>query len=179
MQLVDAKKYKKEIKQLYVTAFPKEERAPILVLYHKTKDKRNHFYAVEEKDEFAGLVYTIQDVGMVYVFFLAIAEGKRGQGYGTKVLSTLKEMYPDNTITLMIEDTADTSADNYAQRVQRLGFYKKNGFLQLNIRINEAGVGYELLGTNENVTQADFLKLMRNYVGGILFKWLYKKTKLE
>lgn len=179
MKLVEAKKYKKEIKQLYVSAFPKEERAPIFVLYCKTKDKRNHFYAVEENDKFAGLVYTIQDVGMVYVFFLAIAEEKRGQGYGTKVLATLKEMYPDRTITLMIEDTADTSADNYAQRVQRLRFYKKNGFQQLHIRINEAGVGYELLGTKENVTQADFLELMKNYVGGILFKWLYKKTEIE
>ena len=137
MQLVDAKKYKKEIKHLYVTAFPKEERAPIFVLYHKTKDKRNHFYAVEDNDECVGLVYTIQDVGMVYVFFLAIVEEKRGQGYGTKVLSTLKEMYPDSVITLMIEDTADIDADNYTQRIQRLGFYKNNGFKQLHIHIEE------------------------------------------
>jgi len=179
MQLVDAKKYKNQVKHLYVTAFPKEERAPLFVLYSKTNDERNHFYAIEDNEEFIGLVYTIQDEGMVYVFFLAIAEEKRGCGYGSKVLSLLKEMYPDSVITLMIEDTEDKDADNYTQRIQRLGFYKKNGFKQLHIHINEVGVEYELLGTEEGITQADFLSLMRNYVGGFLHKFIYRKTKFE
>lgn len=176
MQLVSAKEYKKQIKHLYETAFPKEERAPLFTLYYKTKDERNHFYAIVDNEEFVGLAYTIQDVGMVYVFFLAIVEEKRGQGYGTKTLSLLKEMYPDSVITLMIEDTEDKDADNYTQRIQRLGFYKKNGFKQLHIHINEVGVEYELLGTETGITQADFLSLMRNYVGGFLYRFIYRRT---
>ena len=179
LRFENAKKYKKQIKHLYETAFPKEERAPLFVLYYKTKDAKNNFYAVVDDDEFVGLSYTIQDKGMVYVFFLAIVEEKRGQGYGSEVLSTLKDMYPDQVITLMIEDTEDTAADNYAQRINRLGFYKKNGFKQLHIHINEVGVEYELLGTETGITQAQFLSLMRNYIGGFLYKFIYRKTKLE
>ena len=179
IQLENAKNYKKQIKHLYETAFPKEERAPLFTLYQKAKKEKNHFYAIVEDGEFTGLMYTIQDMNMVYVFFFAIVEEKRGQGYGSKALSILKEMYPDYTITLMIEDTEDKTVDNYAQRIQRLKFYERNGFMQLHIHINEAGVDYELLGTQKGVTQAEFLKLMKNYVGGLLYKLLYRKTKLE
>lgn len=177
--LENAKEYKKQIKHLYETAFPKEERAPLFLLFHKTKDERNHFHAIMDEEEFIGLVYTIQDVGMLYVFFFAIVEEKRGQGYGSKVLSLLKELYPDCAVTLEIEDTDDKAADNYMQRVQRLKFYERNGFVQLHTRVNEVGVVYELLGTEKGITQADFLTLMKNYLGGILFKFIYRKTKFE
>ena len=175
----DAKNYKKEIKHLYRTAFPKEERAPLFILYSKTKSGNNHFYAIVEDDAFTGLLYTIEDVGIVYVFFFAIEEDKRGQGYGSKVLSLVKDMYPGRTITLAIEDTADAKADNYDQRIQRLKFYERNGFTQLHFRVNEVGVVYELLGTEKGVTQADFLKLMKNYVGELLYRFIYRKTKIE
>ena len=179
IRLENAKKYKKQIKNLYVTAFPKEERAPLFVLYHKAKKVENNFYAIVEDDEFAGLVYTIQDAGILYVFFFAIVEEKRGQGYGSKVLSMIKEKYPNHIVTLMIEDTADKKADNYEQRIQRLKFYQRNGFMQLHVGVNEMGVEYELLGTQEGVTQVDFLDLMRKYVGDILFKFIYRKMKLK
>ena len=179
LRLVDAKNYKKQIKHLYETAFPKEERAPLFILYGKTKKERNHFYAIVEDEEFIGLLYTIEDVGIVYVFFFAIVEEKRGQGYGSKVLSLVKEMYAERTVTLAIEDTEDKAAENYEQRIQRLKFYERNGFKQLHFRVNEVGVVYELLGTQKGVTQANFLLLMKNYVGKLLFRFIYRKTKME
>lgn len=175
----DAKKYAKEVKQLYITAFPKEERAPLFTLYHKTKKEQNHFHAIVDKDEFVGLLYTIEDVGIVYVFFFAIQEEKRGQGYGSKVLTMVKDMYPGRTVTLMIEDTEKKDADNYEQRIRRLKFYERNGFTQLHVHVNEVGVEYELLGTQAGVTQADFLQLMKNYVGGLLYRFIYRKTKFD
>lgn len=179
MQLADARKYKKQIKYLYRFAFPKNERAPLFFLFQKAKQERNFFYAVVDKGEFVGLVYTIQNERMVYVFFLAIIEEKQGNGYGTKTLSLIKEMYPDCVIILAIEDTADRNADNYAQRMKRLGFYERNGFRQLQVRVNEAGVVYELLGTESGITQADFLSLMKNYLGTILFKFIYRAMEFE
>ena len=179
IRLEDAKKYRKQIKKLYRAAFPKEERAPLFTLYYKTKKENYNFYAIVEEEEFAGLIYTMEDGGIVYVFFFAIVDEKRGQGYGSKVLSMIKDMYPDRTVTLMIEDMRETEADNYEQRVRRLNFYERNGFTQLHIHIIEAGVRYELLGTQTGVTQADFLRLMRNYLGGLLYRFIYKEMKIE
>lgn len=179
MKLVDARKHRKEVKHLYTTAFPKEERAPFSLLMHRVNNGRDSFYAVEDKDEFVGLVYTIRKEKLLYVFFLAVAQEKRGMGYGTRILRCIKRLNPGCVISLMIEDTEDTSADNYEERINRLGFYKANGFKQLHIRVNEAGVAYELLGTEDSVTQADFLALMKDYVGPFLYKILYRKTLIE
>ncbi len=178
MEFANAKNYKKEIKRLYRTAFPADERAPLLVLYSKIKDERNSFYAVVNSGEFIGLVYTIKSDKVVYIFFLAVDEDKRGNGYGTKVLKMIKEKYSDRTVALMIEDTTIADAANYEERINRLGFYKKNGFKQLGIKINEAGVEYELLGTEDDVTLDDFLGIMRGFLGGVLFKYIYRKMKL-
>lgn len=179
MQLADAKNYKKQIKRLYNAAFPKCEQTPFAFLFHKTKDARNTFYAVLDNDEFVGLTYIIQGERIVYVFYLAIEEKHRGKGYGSAVLSLVKVKHPDKVITLAIEDTAEVDAPNYAERISRLDFYKRNGFQQLGIRTNEVGVLYELLGTKTGITQADFLDLMKNYMGKFVFRFVYRKTKFE
>ncbi len=178
MQFTDARKYRKQIKSLYKSAFPANERAPLFLLFKRCGNGRNFFYAVLEKDEFIGLLYTITHEKMVYVFFLAVTEEKRGKGYGSEMLEKIKKLHGGKTVTLMIEDTEDTSADNLYERKKRLKFYERNGFLRLPIKINEAGVGYELMGTDTTVTQADFLALMKDYLGSFLFKILYRKNKL-
>ena len=79
----------------------------------------------------------------------------------------------------MIEDTNIVDSFNYKERIKRLHFYVKNGFKQLNVKVNEAGVDYELLSTGSSVTQKEFLSLMRSYVNWLLYKILYRKTKIE
>ncbi len=176
MEFVNARLYKKQVKRLYRSAFPRNERAPFWLLMKRCDTGRDTFYALIDDNEFIGLVYTIKTEKMVYVFFLAIEEDARGKGYGTEVLKKLSEMYPDRAIALMIEDPEEKSAENLKERVERLRFYEKNGFQRLSIKINEAGVGYELLATDATVTQKDFLAMMKDYVGALLFKILYRKT---
>lgn len=179
MQFTDARKYKKQIKKLYKSAFPFYERAPFSLLMKRTDNGRDSFYAIVEENSFIGLVYTITCEKMVYVFFLAVTEENRGKGYGSKMLEKIREMHGGKPVTLMIEDTEETSAKNMDERIRRLKFYERNGFKRLHIKINEAGVRYELLGTDNTVTQADFLALMKEYIGGFLFKIIYRKTMRE
>ena len=72
MQFSDARKYKKQIKRLYRTAFPANERAPLFLLFRRTDNGRDSFWAVVDEEKFVGLVYTISTAKMVYVFFLAV-----------------------------------------------------------------------------------------------------------
>lgn len=179
MQLVDAKKYKRDVTNLYKTAFPKNERAPIFFLFSKTRHKENKFYAALKDNEFVGLVYTIRKENLLYIFYLAVEKEKRGNGYGSEILKTIKNMYSDCVLLLEIEDTTLTDADNYFERINRLKFYQKNGYSQTYIYLNEAGVDFELLGTAGNVRQSEFLSLMKKYLGTMLFKIIYRKTKLK
>lgn len=179
MKFTDARKYKKEVNSLYKTAFPREERAPLPFLYQRMQKGQGAFYAVTDKDEFIGLVYIISIGKLAYVFYLAIRESKRGQGYGTKILGTLKKKYKDYTLILNIEDPGEPNAPNPEERRNRLHFYEENGFQDLHIRTVEAGVTYELLGTKKAVTQADYLQLMKSYMGSLLFEFVFKDTALQ
>ena len=179
MEFSDAKIFKKQVKKLYRSAFPANERPPFIMLMKKADNKNNFFYAVVDNGDFIGLVYTICTEKIVYVFFLAVIESMRGKGYGADIIDRIKKISPNKTVTLMIEDTNEVHAVNYEDRLKRLEFYKNNGFYQLGIRINEAGVDFELLGTDLNVTQSDFLSFMKKYWGSkLLFNYLYRKMNI-
>lgn len=179
MQFSDARKYKKQIKRLYRTAFPANERAPLFLLFRRTDNGRDSFRAVVDEEKFVGLVYTISTAKMVYVFFLAVEDEMRGKGYGTEILTQIKEMHSDKAVSLMIEDTEELDAENYEERLNRLKFYERNGFQKLSVKINEAGVSYDLLGTDASVTQADFLDMMKDWLGSFLFGIIYRKMKVK
>lgn len=179
MQFSDVRNYKRQIKNLYRSAFPANERAPLFILFKRTDNGRDSFRAVVDDDKFVGLVYTISTAKLVYVFFLAVEEEMRGKGYGSKILEQLKQKYSDKTVCLMIEDPEEKKAENIDERINRLKFYERNGFERLHIKINEAGVNYELLGTDTSVTQADFLNMMKDYLGSLLFRIIYRKMKVK
>ena len=179
MEFLEAKKFKKEIKKLYTEAFPWIERAPIRPLFRKSENENQWFYAVFDEGVFVGLIYGIREESLVYLFYLAVVTEKRKHGYGGKILKEVERMFPDCTITLAIEDTEKTDAQNYEQRITRLHFYEGNGYKKTGIKINEVGVEFELLGTNNNVTKMQFLKMMRKYFGPLRFWNIYRKNKVE
>ena len=177
VELVDARIYKKQIKHLYKTAFPIKERLPLPFLFHKTKNDASSFYAAVDNNEFVGFAYVIRYKNLVYINYLAIEENKRGNGYGTEILRKIKDIHPDCIITLLIEDTDVIHADNYDERIRRLDFYTRNGYEQLHVKVTEIGVKFELLGTEKKVTQSDYLKLMKNFLGRLFFKIIYITMK--
>ena len=180
MKLVEAIKYKKQVKEIYLSSFPKSERMPLCVLFHQSKKESDTFYAALENDEIIGFAYTIKYKKIVYIYYFAVAKDYRGKGYGKEILRLIKEENPDCVITLSIEDTADTTAENHEERLKRLKFYETNGYKPLNIKVREgSGVLFELLGTETTVTKEDFLEIRHAYLGPILLNLFYKSTKFE
>ena len=174
MEFVNYKKYRKQVKNLYKSAFPYDERFPMMFLYWKARGKGNNFSAVLDNGEFVGLSYTVESENFLYVYYLAVIEEARNKGYGSKILTKIKEDNPGRTITLAIEDTEVCDAPNYEMRLRRLEFYRRNGFERLNMRVNEAGVWLELLGTDNTVDYDEFIELMKKFLGRILFRIIYK-----
>ncbi len=121
------------ISSLYEDAFPDDEKAPFSSLLERAKNNNVDFIGYYN-DEFIGFTYLIHDDNLHYIFYFAILEKYRNQGYGTKILNLLKEQYKDETIFFEIE-TLDKNADNYNERKRRKDFYLRNGF-------KESGYGY-------------------------------------
>lgn len=172
LDFIDIKKNKK-VTKLYNEAFPKDERIPIWLLKILARKNKAKFYGIYDNEKFVGLVYNIFYKDIVFVFYLAIDKATRGQGYGTKVLDSIKEKYKNYRIILCIEPV-DENSDNYEQRVKRKKFYLKNGFKDSNYTIKERNIIYEMLYYNENVTSQEFQELMKNYFGKIVYSHFYK-----
>lgn len=122
------------ISSLYETAFPDDEKAPFSSLIERSKKETVDFIGYYDNDKFIGFTYLIHDFDLHYIFYFAIVNELRNQGYGTEILNILKEKYKDETIFFEIE-TIDENADNYHERKRRKDFYLRNGF-------KESGFGY-------------------------------------
>ena len=83
----------KQVKQLYMRAFPKYEREPWTWLLIKSKYQRADFMAFYDQEQFVGFAYVIHSHGMHYILYLAVNDQICSQGYGTRIF-TLKIHLP-------------------------------------------------------------------------------------
>lgn len=159
----------KDIKELYINAFPKEERAPFRMLASKAELDFVDWWGIYENDTCVGLFYVLYNDNLVYLFYFAIMENLRGKGYGTKSLELLKQHYQGKRIFLSIEEVVE-EADNYLERVKRKEFYERCGFKALDSKVKEGGVIYELLGIGGPVSNEEYTELIISWMGKLYAK---------
>ena len=139
---------KAALKKLYQTAFPQEERMPWWVLKVLSCRKDMGIFGFYEGNTLRGFTAMAAGERALLVLFFAVPEACRGQGWGSRVLSLLKQRYPGRQIVLNVE-LLDPAAKNYAQRLQRLRFYKRNGFFDTGYDVDEVGGTFRVLSTEE------------------------------
>lgn len=148
------------IKDFMKRVFPKEELFPMWLLMLLGKSKRCCFHSFYKDELFIGIVYTIEFQKILHIKYLAVHDTLHSNGYGSEILSIIKNRYGKKTITLFIE-TLDTSATNYTQRVKRSQFYKKHNFYSSGIKIGNKIPLYELLSTSPEFCAKDCKTLLR------------------
>lgn len=161
----------KRLKQLYNSAFPADEKAPFSLLMRKTKKDNVDFWAAYSGDEWVGLAYVLSYKKISYLFYLAVDDSVRGKGFGSGILSALKEKYQGQNLFLAIEEI-DEKAKNYSERVKRKKFYEKNGFHDLNCKLREASVIYDLLGVGGKIEPKDYADMFDEYLGKLFRKFV-------
>lgn len=162
------KEHIKKLKDLYLTAFPAEERAPWWLLKRRAAQGRAEMLAAMDGDEFAGMAYLVTLDDMAYLFYLAVEENRRGQGTGSQILTALKEQYHGKRLFLAREQL-DQSAGNYAQRESRHRFYLANGLTDWDRLIKEGPVTYDVMGIGNVVDPPEYKALIEGWAG-----WLAK-----
>ena len=123
---------------LYLRAFPEEERLPWALIH--LLSLRRGVDLVAWWDEPAdptqaastdpsALTWTVRRPGsrLLYLFYLAVDDAVRGRGLGTRLLAELQYRHPGCSIVLDIEPVI-AEADNAEQRRRRLAFYERAGF---------------------------------------------------
>ena len=153
-----------EIKELYESAFPENERAPFSVLVKKSRRENVDFKAYFDGETLVGMTYSVHQGNLTYLFYLAVPEALRGRGYGSEILQILKTMYPDHRIFLSMEEFRP-DAPNYDIRLRRRAFYERNGYPLIGMRVQEGPEIFELAGTSADIRPEEYRKLMYRYLG--------------
>ena len=148
------------IKRLYKSAFPKEERAPFWLLMRKGAD----FWALYDGEKWVGIAHVVKNEELAYVFYLAICEKDRGKGYGRQAVEALKAHYQGGRLFLALE-RLDPNAENYEQRVKRHAFYQHCGLSDLPYQLKEASVVYDIMGVGGKVEPEEYRALMEGFMG--------------
>lgn len=142
----------KQVKQLYMRAFPKYEREPWTWLLIKSKYQRADFMVFYDQEQFVGFAYVIHSHGMHYILYLAVNDQIRSQGYGTRIINELCRLYPEDSLALDVEQPNPQAANNQ-QRLRRLKFYRRNGFFPTPKLFKEEKVTFQVLATNKKINQ--------------------------
>ena len=150
-----------DIKQLYMDAFPFEERIPFYIMVSVGNDRGVEFLSIYDDDTWLGFIHTLVGEKLSYIFYFAIDGSLRQSGYGSKIIREYKKMHPK--LSLAIEPIEEDS-DNIKQRKKRLAFYKKNGFETLDTRVVEMGVEFELMGAKGmEIKESDYKSLVKKF----------------
>lgn len=155
-----------QIKQLYLTAFPEDERAPFGRLAARAAKPYVDWLAIFNGDACVGFFYNVlYKEDLVYIFYFAIEENLRGQGYGSAALAALKAYYAGKRLFLAMEEM-DTAAENYAQRLCRKQFYEFNGFVDIHTKLLEGTVIYDVMSQDGHpIYKEEYHNLMMPWLG--------------
>lgn len=171
LRKVESRSDRKEIKKIFLEAFPPEERPPYRILCRKARKETVGFDGVYDGDKLVGMTYVVKGYGIAYVFFLAIKHEERGSGYGSQALKLLKEKYKDSRLFLALEQQ-DETAKNYSQRKKRHEFYQRCGLVDMPYRIKEGTVVYDVMGTGGEVSPDEYKRLIEDYLGKIMSRFV-------
>ena len=91
------------LEQIAVEAFPPQEYvSPQDLLSYTESSDDCDFWGFYAGKDFIGYLHLIRYKNMVYVCFFAVGVSYRSCGYGSEILSRLKELYPAYQIVLDI-----------------------------------------------------------------------------
>lgn len=118
---VDAAALHDECWQCYESSFPACERRPLAAQMEALKEGRFHVDCYEDERGFVGLLSYWEFEGLIYAEHFAIAENRRGEGWGSRILKQwLAELA--HPVVLEIEPMVDELTH------ARLRFYEALGF---------------------------------------------------
>ncbi len=123
-----------DLRALYESAFPDEERIPWNDLLRLVREMPLEFAEYRDGEELLGLTIVYPRPRLSWFWYFAVPEEKRGRGIGQRILSAFLARYEGRSVVLDMEDPAQPGARNVAQRRRRRDFYLRNGF-------RETGVG--------------------------------------
>ena len=156
------------IKDLYTTAFPRQEQVALPFLIGQTKKESVKFDAFYDGDLFVGLAYTISYKDITYLWYLATCSDLRSKGYGSQIMQYLHEVHPDKRIVLNLDVQDESAADNDIRK-KRKDFYLRSGYSSTGYLCIFNGNKLDVMSINGHVAPDEFVSIFKKFFGIMYF----------
>lgn len=147
-----------QVAQLQATAFPPEECWTMDEILDLAQSPSIEYKTFWNGDQLCAIMFYDAGDTMVYLFYLAVSPELRSQGLGARLLRWMREVHPSHSIVLNIESPY-IGAENEDQRLRRLGFYERNGFRRVPVRLKDDTGLYDIL-TSGGFDGSEYLTLI-------------------
>lgn len=165
----------KQVREIYLEAFPKVERKPLSWIRRSCKSGKMEIYVAKDAGQIAGFAISIPYRDMVMVDYLAVSSKVRSRGTGSQILQGICQLYQPKRVYLLIEDPT-VAAENAEQRKRRKAFYLKNGFHSTGIfSTGSSGQMEILIYKDAKMTGRDYMD-MQHYALG---KWMLRLSGIH
>lgn len=154
----------RQMKRLYLEAFPLAERKPFGLMKRKAKKGEMELLAIVDGSQFVGLAITVLYNDKVLLDYFAICRAFRGKKYGSEALQILLNNYQDKRMIFEIE-LAGENADESDDKVRRKRFYLRNGLKETGIHIRLFGVPMEILTEGKPITYEEYHEVYDYIIG--------------
>lgn len=153
-----------EIEELYesflLKDFPADELKTLKTITNAYQAGRYACYVMEEADNitaYACFAWYHEEVKILDYF--AVSKEIRQKGYGSKMLTWIKDNPDINELIVESEDPEyGDSPEETRIREKRLDFYKKNGFIKRKTKVSLGGVAFNLMTLTDKLSEKDLLK---------------------
>lgn len=168
----------KEFKDLYrkhiIKDFPKNER-PNLEGFRKRMLKYKEEVYIFEEDGIDKGYCIIDELGeYILVSFLAVYEGNRGKGIGTKILKELEEKYSNKKGILIEVENPDFAENEEEKKIQekRIIFYERANFkIVKNLNVELFRVNFKIMVySKKEIEQKEVEETMKKFYYAIIEK---------
>ena len=155
-------KIRDDIEPLFCSACPSNERpGPELYFSNFLENNNALLWGFYENNAFIGFASFVLYKDICYIFFLAVNDDKRNKGYGTKILSIIKEEFKEYVLLLCYEEVNEKYIDN-ENRKRREQFYLRNGFINNDLKTYEFGVIFQTVYIgNHKVDFDDYMNIFK------------------
>lgn len=131
------------IKKIYERSFPADERMPFAMFQDLLDTADTSFLAFYDEEQLCGFAHLFHFEDYSIIDYLAVNPDIRAQGYGSKMLQTLEQHFPQQTLIVEIEHPSEAD-ENQEERLKRRHFYHKNGYQSSGYHIDFADLRYDI-----------------------------------
>ena len=129
-EIKDIKQAKfKDASQIYIDAFPPNQRLPIEIIAQRTQENIHQFFVglLQNRVVLMAIIHPLKNTNFSLLAYVATEKIFRGQGIGTEFIKYILNQKSLNRRHLIIEVEQPVASNQNEYQNQRINFYKKFG----------------------------------------------------